>query len=145
MLEPKVVTIKTQSGVEREYTISKFDCISGRKIIASYPLSSLPKIGDYGQNEAAMVELMAFVAVTLPGGAVVRLSTLELVRNHVPDWETLARLEMATLEYNVSFFGRAEISAFLNDISQKAQVWIMKTLTDLSAQSSKAGEPPTPS
>lgn len=145
MLEPKAVAVKTQAGVEKPFIISKFDCITGREIVASYPLSALPKVGDYKVNEQVMLKLMAFVAVDMGGGSFVRLSTPELVRNHVPDWETLARLEMLTLEYNVSFFGRAEISTFLSDLIPKAQAWITKILTDSSAQSLKAGAQPTKS
>lgn len=159
MLEPKAIQVKTgkvlstttdgQGNVvkvyeEKTFTISKFDCISGREIVTSYPLSALPKVGDYKTNEAMMLKLMCFVAVDTAGnGTLTRLVSADLVRNHVPDWETLARLEMETLEYNVSFFGRAEISTFLRGLVPKAQAWITKTLTDLSAQSSKAGGQPS--
>jgi len=136
MIEPKEITIETQRGESRVYILSKFPAIQGREIIAKYPLSAMPKLGDYAVNEETMLKLMAFVGVPQEGREPLRLSTRALVDNHVPDWETLARIEFAMMEYNVSFFGNGKGSTFLEAITQKAQQFLSKTLTDLSAQSS---------
>jgi len=55
---------------------------------------------------------MAFVAVPRTEGGPLPLSTRALVDNHVPDWETLARIEMAMMEYNEVFSatGKARLS-----------------------------------
>jgi len=136
MIEPKEITIETQRGESRVYVLSKFPAIQGREIIAKYPLSAMPKLGDYQVNEETMLKLMAFVAVPQEGREPLRLTTRALVDNHVPDWETLARIEFAMMEYNVSFFGNGKGSTFLEAITQKAQAFLSKTLMDLSAQSS---------
>jgi len=142
MIEPKEVTIETQGGESRTYVLSKFPAIQGREIIAKYPLSAMPKLGDYAVNEETMLKLMAFVAVPQDGREPLKLTTRALVDNHVPDWETLARIEFSMMEYNVSFFGNGKGSTFLEAITQKAQALITKTLTDLSAQYSQKAKQP---
>lgn len=137
MLQPKEITVTTQDGVERVYVLSKFDAITGREIVAKYPLSAMPKLGDYAVNEETMLKLMSFVAVPVAGSdAPLRLTTRALITNHVPDWETLARVEISMMEYNVSFFGNGKASTFLEAIALKAQAYISQTLTGLLGQSS---------
>lgn len=142
MLQPKEITVKTQDGRELAVTLSKFPAIAGREIIAKYPLSAMPKLGDYAVNEETMLKLMAYVAVT-PAGAdkPLQLTTRALIDNHIPDWETLARIEVAMMEYNVSFFGNGRALGSFEGIAQKALAWTVRTLTDLSQQSSAKSSP----
>lgn len=140
LIQPKEVEIETQAGEKRVYIVSKFPAVQGREIIAKYPLSAMPKLGDYAVNEETMLKLMAFVAVPRDEGAPLQLSTRGLVDNHVPDWETLARVEWAMMEYNVSFFGNGKGLTFFEAIAAKAQAYLSRTLTDLSAQLSQAAK-----
>lgn len=142
LLHPEEREFTTQSGEVRTYVLSKFPAIAGREIIAGYPLTGLPKIGEYKANEEIMLKLMSFVAVRA-GDTTVRLSTRALVENHVPEWETLARIEMAMLEMNCSFFANGRASTFLAGIAQKGQALLIETLTGLSAQLSKAAKQPS--
>ena len=135
LIQPKEAQIVTQSGETKTYILSKFPAIDGREIVMQYPVSAMPRIGDYGVNQEVMLKLMSFVAVDLPQGHVA-LDSKTLVDNHVPDWETLAKLEAAMMEYNCSFFQNGKISNFLGGIEAKAQALIMSMLTALSAQSS---------
>lgn len=134
LIEPKEVPIPDQHGREKVFILSKFPAIQGREIIAKYPLSAMPKLGDYAANEETMLKLMTFVAIPREGGEPLPLSTRGLVNNHCADWEQLARVEMAMMEYNVSFFGNGKGSTFLDAITAKAQAFLSKTLTDLSGQ-----------
>tara|TARA_R110000851_G_scaffold100026_6_gene215470 strand:- start:2642 stop:3094 length:453 start_codon:yes stop_codon:yes gene_type:complete len=129
MLEPKEITVKDGNDIEREFIISKFPAIAGREIVAKYPLSGLPKLGDYSVNEETMLKLMKFVAVKTDAGEL-QLTTNALVDNHVPDWETLGRLEVAMMEYNCSFFRSGKISSFFDSIKATALQLTSKTLTD---------------
>ena len=140
LIEPKEAQIVTQSGEKKTYILSKFPAIAGREIVMQYPVSAMPRIGDYGVNQEVMLKLMAFVAVDLPQGHVA-LASKTLVDNHVPDWETLAKLEAAMMEYNCSFFQNGKISNFLEGIEAKAQALISSMLMDLSAQSSAQVKP----
>lgn len=141
MLEPKEFIVKDQHGVERVYILSKFPAIAGREIVAKYPVSNMPKVGEYQQSEEVMLKLMAYVSVKLPDGQPLALTTRALVDNHVPDWEVLARLEWGMLEYNTSFFGQGVNSGFLADMSQKVTAKILSTLTPLLAQLSQTEKP----
>lgn len=139
LIEPKSLTIGTKN-----YVLSKFPAVQGREIVAKYPLTAMPKLGDYKVNEETMLKLMSFVGVEIEGRAEpLRLSTVDLVNNHCGGWETLARVEWAMLEYNVSFFANGRASIFFAELARKVQPLISKTLTDLLAQSSLTGKPPS--
>lgn len=129
MIEPKNIEVNGKI-----FTISKFPAISGREIIAKYPLSGLPKIGDYAVNEETMLKLMSFVGVPRENSEPLRLTSRALVDNHVTDWEMLGKIEIAMLEYNCSFFQSGRVSNFLGDIAQKLPAMISKILTDSLAQ-----------
>lgn len=140
MLEPKELSLTDASGKVRNFIISKFPAIAGRKIVTRYPLTNVPKLGEYQQSEDIMLELMAFVQAVPAEGPPVALTTRALVDNHVGDWETLAKIEWAMLEYNTSFFRNGLSSDFFESISQKAVTWISKTLMPLLARSLEAGK-----
>jgi hypothetical protein len=143
MLEPKEFPAKGQDGKERTYILSKFPAIAGREIVTKYPMSNIPKVGDYTQSEEVMLKLMCFVAIKLDDGRELALTTKALVENHVPDWEVLAKLEWAMLEYNTSFLGQGSNSHLLESLSKKAVEKISETLTPLLARLLQAGSPPT--
>lgn len=135
-IEPKEVTITDQAGRERRYILHKFNAIAGREIISKYPTSNFPKIGEYEVSEATMLKLMSFVAVEGANGNPMFLTTRALVDNHVPDWETLVRIEFLMMEYNCSFFQNGKGSTFLSALAEKARPQIMSMLTDLLQASS---------
>lgn len=128
LLQPQPLTIVDMDGVTREFLISKFPAIAGREIIAKYPLSAVPKLGDYGVNEATMFKLMTYVSVKA-GDGYIRLLTAEMINNHVGDWETLAKIESAMLEYNTSFFKGGFVQGFMEVLVQKAVPLLLPILT----------------
>lgn len=151
MLQPKEVQIKLQDGTEKQFVFHKFPAIAGREIIAKYPLTSMPKVGDYSTNEETMLKLMAFVGVPQSNGTVLMLTTKALVENHVPDWEALARIEMGMIEYNCSFFSNGVASTLLDSLRQKAESMLPQMLTNLfrqlsslDKQASESSEKSTP-
>lgn len=112
-LQPREITVATLSGEERTYIISKFPATIGREIMAEYTAAAMPGIGDYAKNEAMMFKIMAHVGVNIPGRDMpLPLSTRALVDNHVPDWETLTKIELAVIDYNTSFFVNGRVSTF---------------------------------
>lgn len=141
LIEPKNITVIDGNGKEREFIISKFPAIQGREIIAKYPTSALPKIGDYVVSEETMLKLMAFVAVNI-NGVLQQLNSKALIDNHVGDWESLARVEIAMMEYNCSFFRNGRISNFLNDFALKSLPKILETLMASLGQSSPMTKQP---
>lgn len=135
MIEPKELELEGKT-----YILSKFPAIAGREIIAKYPVANMPKLGEYGVSEETMLKLMAFVAVKTEGEPI-KLTTRALVDNHVPNWEVLAKLEWAMMEYNCSFFQNGKVSTFLEGITAKLPQLISKTLTDSLAQLSAKEKP----
>ena len=125
----------------RTYLIGKWPAVAGREIIAGYPLTALPKIGEYKANEEIMLKLMAHVAVMQPNGEPLTLGSRALVDNHVPDWETLAKIEFAALERNCSFFRDGRLSGFLANAGRMARSWITQTLTASLAPLSRPASP----
>ena len=144
LLDPKEITLTTRKGEERTYIISLFPAIAGREILTRYPFSGAPRTGDYATNEAMMLKIMSHVGVPVKGRDMpLLLTTRALVDNHVPDWETLARLEKACIEYNTSFF---EDGRVLNS-SAALSAWtlpnLIEILTILLGNLSQAGERPS--
>lgn len=140
ILEPVEKTIEAADGTERVYILSKFDAISGREIVTQYPISAVPKIGEYKTNEEMMFKIMKFVCVDV-NGQQLSLSTPSLIKNHVPDWETLAKIELAMMEYNCSFFRNGKISNFLENLTEKLPQLATSILTDSLQQLSQKTRP----
>lgn len=138
LLEPKEFEVVTLKGDTRTYILSKFPAIAGREIVAGYPLTAVPKLSDYKANEEIMRKLMTYVAVEInvkDGVALTQqLTTEALINNHVPDYETLVKIEFEMMRYNTSFFGKGEISTFFGGIAKKALASISPTLTHFLAQ-----------
>lgn len=137
LLNPVEKTFTTREGGGKVFILSHFPAVQGREIIAQYPLTAAPKVGDYAQNEAIMRKLMAFVAVPTDAGPL-QLTTDALINNHVPDPLLLAKIEIAMLEYNLGFSLAEGLSNLSDVFGTTLRTWISKTLMGLSAQSSQA-------
>jgi hypothetical protein len=142
MIKPEDFPIETEDGT-KVYILSKFDAITCREILAKYPLSAMPKLGDYAVNEATMLKLMGFVGVPIEGKEPLMLKTKTLINNHVPDGETLVKIEIAMLRYNCAFFRDGRLSTFFGMIAQQAQALLSKTLMESSGLSSGQAKPPS--
>lgn len=140
LIKPKTITVTDGEGVEKSFVISRFPATVGREIITQWPITAMPKIGDYKMNEAIMLKMMCYVAALDANGNQTLLVTRELVDNHVSDFEALAKIEKELADYNVSFFRNGRSLPSLEVSAQKALKWIIKTLTDSSAQSSQKTE-----
>lgn len=141
LLQAKTVDIECADGTTRSYVIGKFDAITGREIITQYPITAMPKIGDYKANEGLALKVLSFAAAVNDAGQETRLVTRELVNNHVPDWLAMMRLEAAVLEYNVGPFALGKASTFFAGIEAKAKALIFQTLTEWSDRSSAKASP----
>ena len=147
LIEPKKLEIiskssKDEKGNQRKVNVylSKVPAVAGRRIVTQYPMSGMPKIGNYEENEKLMYELLSYVAVELDTGVKILLNEKSLIDNHLCDAEMLLRVEKAMLEYNFSFFDLGEISASLKNIVQIAPEKISSILMDLLGQFSKAAK-----
>lgn len=146
LLEPQPFEVTKKDGTVVKFLLSKFPAIAGREIITQYPLSAIPRLGEYKTNEAMMLKLMAFVAIEKENDqgqpVQIRLNSSQMIDNHMPDWEVLAKVEAAMISYNCSFFQEGRVSSFFDLIAQKLPVLASQILTQLRAQSSPQGTPP---
>lgn len=134
LIDPQEYECPLPGGGTKTFILSTFPAVQGREIVTGYPTSNVPKLGSYNVSEELMLKLMCFVAVPIEGKEPLQLTTKALVNNHVPDWETLARLEMKMLERNCSFFKDGRALTLFQGIAQAVQQLTTKTLMDLLPQ-----------
>ena len=147
LIKPKEVQIKDVDGIEKAFVISRLPAVTGREILAKYPLSNAPKIGDYEVSKEAMLKMMAYVCAVADDGEEIPLRTQTLIDNHVPDGESLIRLELEMLKYNTSFFGTGGNSGFLPFLISRvgsSLPSVIKTLMASLQSSSAKDSPPSP-
>jgi hypothetical protein len=138
LIEPKELIVNLPNGGTKTFVLSKFPAIAGREIITQYPVSAIPKLGDYAVNETLMLKLMEYVGVRQDNGNPdLCLDSRALVDNHTGDFETLMKIEMAMMEYNCSFFAQGKVSKIFEGLATKARQLITQTLKDYSAKSSE--------
>ncbi|WMD23300.1 hypothetical protein RAS12_13295 [Achromobacter seleniivolatilans] len=144
LIKPRVIMVKNRDGVEKAFTISRLPATVAREVIAKYPLSNIPKLGDYGTSEEVMKKLMCFVAVDLDGREQ-RLTTQALIDNHVDDGIQLMKLEVEMIDENTGFFGLGGQRGFLDCLLEKLLLSITPMLTPLLDQLSVPASPDSPS
>lgn len=143
-IEPKDVSVKDGQGGSRTFRIAKFDCIFGREVYSQYPVTALPKVGDYRMNEELMFRALKYVAVEVTSGVWVTLETQDLIRNHVKDWEQLTGIERELGAYNFSFFQNGKAFGFFDGLAKIFLQKITETLTTSSARWSAMQEKAAP-
>ena len=136
LIKPVEIELEDLDGNMHAYTISRVPATVGRELIAKYPTSNMPKIGEYKTSEETMLLMMKFVEVNA-GDRQIRLSTKALVDNHVPDATTLLKLEYKMLNYNTNFFTNGDRQGFLDYLISKAMSSISPMLIRLSEQLSQ--------
>lgn len=129
MISPKEIEVTSIDGEVKKYRISKIPAIPARAIVAKYVLGGIPKVGDYDTNHEQMLKLMCYVEAP-SGDGWIKLETESLVNNHVPDFETLMRIEFHMLTYNTSFFQKGKISGFSKILMDKVESLGSSMLTD---------------
>lgn len=130
LIKPKDVEIKDSDGDVKTFIVSKIPAIPMREVMAKYPVSNIPKLGEYNVSEEVMQLLMRYVAVRLDDGQEIALVNKALINNHVVDGEQLLRIEYAMLQYNTSFFGQGDLSTFLSGLIAKHLPLLIQTVTD---------------
>lgn len=143
LLKPKPFSLNDMDGNPVNVVLSRFPMTAGRRILCTYPISALPKIGNYDENEKAMELLMSFVAVIDKNDHAHRMITQALRDNHIPDAETCLRIEHAQLEYNSTFFQKGRLSNFFDECIQMFLAKIFATSTPSQQQSSEKNLQPS--
>lgn len=112
------------------FVISKFPAMTGYEIVTQFPISAVPKLGDFSTHKELIYKIMCYVGVKVEGNpAILRLTTEALINNHTGNWETLSKLIMAMVENNCSFLVGGKISGFLDSIMESLPTFLAKILT----------------
>ena len=143
LIKPKEITVIDSDRQQHTFIISRLPATIGREILAKYPLSNAPKIGDYEVITEAMLKMMAYVAVEKEGQEIY-LKTSTLIDNHVPDGEALIRLELEMLKYNTSFFGNGGSQNFLQYLLGKLSGSLPSIIKTLMASLPSSSQPASP-
>lgn len=133
LIKPKEVEIKDCDGNVKTFILSRLPAIPMREVMAKYPVSNIPKLGEYQASQEVMELLLRYVAVRVGEESDTReiqLVNKALINNHVTDGEQLLRIEYAMLQYNTSFFGQGDLSTFLRELIAKHLPLIIQTVTD---------------
>lgn len=141
LIEPKEIEIiDPQGNKTRKFTISKIPAWDAREIVFQYPLTALPKVGDYKSHADIALKLLSFAAVELKPGLLQRLSTVELINNHCGSWEAELLLEKEMMNYNSSFFFSGRLQTFSKMFLEFLSPWIASTATTFFVQLSRAAK-----
>lgn len=146
LIKPKEFEIELPEGGTQIFILSKIPAVEAREIICQYPLTSIPKIGDYKSNEDIMMKLMNYVAVPLASGVQQRLTTRQLINNHLKsEYQAilLMKIEDTMFFYNYGFFLHEKVSNFFDGLAQRVAAWATSISTASSPQSSTQAKPPS--
>lgn len=126
----------------KQFVISKFPAMAGYEIVTQFPISAVPKLGDFATHKELIYKIMCYVGVKIEGNpAALALTTEGLINNHAGNWETLSKLIMAMMEYNCTFLASGKISGFLDSIMESLPTFLSKILTSSQAQLSVKDTP----
>lgn len=129
LLKTKDAVFTDQDGVDHTYILSKFPAVEGREILCQWPITSLPKVGDYHANQDVMYKLMSYVGVPQKDKDPLRLTTKELINNHAPDAMVLMAIESHMFKYNFGFFLEEKALTFFERLMQMVDSKISSMLT----------------
>lgn len=126
----------------KRFILSRFPATEGKRIIAGYTTSMIPKLSDWESHQKISYENLSYVQFVTASGQKVQLLTKEIINNHIDSWETLVLLEWKMIEYNSSFLQDGQVSKYLVDLARSIKHLNFKTLMGLLAQLSQAEKPP---
>jgi len=120
MIAPHEITVTTIDGDEKKYLLHRFDCITAREVLTQYPTTGAPSTGKYEDNQKLMLKVLSFVCAVVDDKKI-KLDSETLIKNHVPDGETLLRIEYEMFKYNYSFFQKGDVFDVLTQLISKVQ------------------------
>jgi len=128
LLEPKTVEINGY-----RFIISKMPCTVAQQVIFNMPAGLIPVISEFTKAEEQAFKMLYYCERVYDDGRPnVALISKALIDNHVPDFETLIKLEYACLQYNFDFFNDGRALNFLNKELSRAESKFSAILTDFS-------------
>lgn len=138
LLEPKEIEINGY-----KFIISKMPCTVAQEVIFNLPTGLIPIISEFKKTEDQAFKMLSYCErVYTDGKSNVPLISKAIIDNHVPDFDTLIKLEYECLNYNFDFFTNGRALDFLNKGVSLAKSNILEILTDLLGKLSAQGVQP---
>lgn len=134
LLEPKTVEINGY-----RFIISKMPCTVAQEVIFKLPTGLVPLISNFSQAEEMAFKMLSYCERVYNDRPNVPLISKEIIDNHVPDFQTLMKLEQECLQYNYDFFEQGKVLSFLNKGLSLAESKASGILTDLLDKLLQAG------
>lgn len=126
LLEPKEIEINGY-----KFIISKMPCTVAQEVIFNLPTGLIPIISEFKKSEEQAFKMLAYCERVYTDKNNVPLKSKAIIDNHVPDFDTLIKLEYECLNYNFDFFGNGRALDFLNKGISLAKSNVSEILTDL--------------
>lgn len=126
LLEPKEVEI---NGFK--FIISKMPCTVAQEVVFNLPGGLIPVLSDFTKAEEQAFKMLSYCERVYTDGHSVPLISKAIIDNHVPNFDTLIKLEHECLQYNYDFFGNGRALDFLNKAVSLAKSNVSEILTDL--------------
>lgn len=127
LLEPKEIEI---NGIK--FIISKMPCTVAQEVIFNMPAGLIPVISEFKRTEEQAFKMLKYCErIYLDGRPNVPLISKEIINNHIPNFDTLIKLEYECLKYNFDFFGNGSALTFFNQAASLVKSNISEILTDL--------------
>lgn len=137
LLEPKTVEINGY-----KFIISKMPCTVAQEVIFKLPTGLIPLLSNFSQTEEVAFKMLSYCErVYEDGQPNIKLISKTIIDNHVPDFDTLIKLEQECLQYNYDFFNDGRVLDFLNKGLSHVESRASGMLTDLLDKLLQAGAP----
>jgi len=113
LIKPKLIEITNIDGNLLKFNISRLPAIVGREILAGYPSSLIPKVGEYKVNETLMIKLISYVEGFNGNDEPIALNSYHVINSYVTDTTTLMLIELEMFKYNFPFLKFEKSRGFL--------------------------------
>ena len=103
MLEPKEIEVGGKT-----YIVYKFPAMQGVLLAGRVPVVMDPMFLDEAEKKRLWSDLFKFVAVPVPSGNPIVLSTETLIDNHVGSWKNMHAIFKELMEHNEGFLAAGD-------------------------------------
>ena len=125
LIAPKLIEI---NGCK--FIISKMPCTVAQEVIVQLPAGFIPIINNFSKSQEMAFKMLSYCERVYDDRANVPLISKELIDNHVPDFNTLIKLETACINHNYDFFENGAVWNFLTKGLCRAESSLSKILMD---------------
>lgn len=126
LLQPKEIEIEGS-----KFIISKMPCTVAQEVLFNLPTGLIPLLSNFSKSEEMAFKMLSYCERVYTDRPNVPLKSKVLIDNHVPDFNTLIKLEQEVLQYNFDFFASERVLNFLNEGLSRVESKASGILTDL--------------